>query len=100
MMQKNITFLQYLKHITRTVFWKIQRLDLLTNMGEFTPEFFVIYNLKQALKLHHAFTRDVKDIILVKIPLNLEQAHKPRVWIFLYFQTHYPTRPTGFNLTL
>src|SRR5687768_9219439 len=98
-MQQNVPFLKYLKKITRALLRKIQCLDVFGLLRAFRLELLVIDDLKKSGKIHQTGFRNIENIVIVKVPLDLQNSHHPGIWLFNNLQSHNPSGPASFDLS-
>ena len=100
MVEQDITLLENFEKITRALFRKIQCLYLLRQLRPFRLEVLVIDDLQQPGKIYQAGLRDIENIVVIKVPLDLQNPHHPRIRLFHHLQPHDPARPSRFYLAL
>src|SRR5687767_12538949 len=81
------------------MFGKIQRLDRIPGLSPLGLKFLVLDDLKEAGKIDHAFFWNVKDIVFIEIPLDLEEPHHPWIGISLDLHAYDTPAPSGLDFS-
>src|SRR5690606_21509536 len=98
MVQQDVALLQHFEKVLRAMFREVEWTYRVWKLRPLALKLFMVNNLLETGKVNEAVTRNNKNIMLIQIPLYLQQPHHPGVGVLLHFHSNHASGAACFQL--